>query len=122
MSDSRQDGPETNPEATSPPEEEWSLPPETPPSPPEPGPGIPWLLTLFLLLTAAVVVFAVQNTQDVQLQFLGWSWRSPLVILILITVVVTVILDEVLGGMIKRQRARRRREKAELKRLREQSS
>lgn len=86
---------------------------------PEPSPGIPWRLGLFLLLATLVVVFAVQNTQEVGLEFLAWEWRLPLVIIILITVVVSVILDEVLGGIIKRRRTRRRREREELSRLRE---
>lgn len=85
---------------------------------PEPTTGIPWRLGLFLALTVVVVIFAVQNTQEVVLEFLGWSWRLPLVIIITITVVVSVILDEILGGIIKRQQRRRRLEREELKRLR----
>ncbi len=85
-----------------------------------PTPGVPWRLALFLGLTMVVVIFAVQNTQDVVLEFLGWSWRLPLVIVVTITVVVSVILDEVLGGIIKRRQRRRRLEREELKRLREQ--
>lgn len=82
------------------------------------GPGIPWRLGLFLVLAVLVVVFAVQNTQDAELHFLGWSWRLPLVIIILVAVVVSIILDEVLGGIVKRRRARRRLEREELRRLR----
>lgn len=84
----------------------------------EPTPGIPWRLALFLLLAVVVVIFAVQNTQDVELQFLGWSWQLPLVIIITITVVVSVLLDEILGGIIKRRQRRRRMERKELERLR----
>ncbi len=124
MSDRPDEPAQTDAGMSSPETEQWAPPPATEaPSPPkQPGGGIPWLLTLVLLLTVAVVIFAVQNTQDVQLGFLGWSWRLPLAIVILIAVVVTVILDQVLGGIIKRQRARRRRERAELQRLRDQSS
>ncbi len=91
-----------------------------PPPPIDSPPGIPWRLTVFLLLTVLVVVFAVQNTQDVELRFLGWSWELPLVIIILIAVVVSVILDEVLGGILKRRRSQLRREREELDRLRKQ--
>ena len=35
------------------------------------GVEIPWRVTLFLLLAILVVVFAVQNTQSVELRFLG---------------------------------------------------
>jgi uncharacterized integral membrane protein len=82
------------------------------------GVEIPWRVTLFLLLAILVVVFAVQNTQSVELRFFGWSWELPLVIIILGTVVVSVLLDEVLGGIIKRRRRLRRLEREELRRLR----
>lgn len=91
-----------------------------PPTPVERPAGLPWRLTVFLMMTVLIVVFAVQNTQDVELRFLGWSWQLPLVIVILIAVVVSVILDEVLGGIIKRRRLHRRREREELQRLRRQ--
>lgn len=93
--------------------------PQTAPVPiAEPGPGLPWRLGLFLLLAVVVVIFAVQNTQDVELQFLGWTWQLPLVIIITITVVVSVLLDEILGGIIRRSRRKRQMERRELKRLR----
>lgn len=84
----------------------------------EPGPGIPWRITLFLVLAVVVVVFAVQNTQAVELRFLAWDWRLPLVIIILVAVVVSVLLDEIVGGMLKRRRLHRRRDREELHRLR----
>ncbi len=123
MTDQPEDRPGAQPETESSHTDEWGSPSETAAPPPavQTGSGIPWRLTLFLLLTVVVVIFAVQNTQDVQLRFLGWSWTLPLVIIILIAVVVSVILDEVLGGIIKRQRAKRQREKAELEHLRNQS-
>lgn len=122
MTDRSEELPEVNPETPGSETEPWS-PTEAEGTPPraESGPGIPWLLTLFLLLTVVVVIFAVQNTQDVELRFLGWSWNLPLVIVILIAVVVSIVLDEVLGGIIKRRRAKRRRDLAELQRLRDQS-
>lgn len=82
------------------------------------GPGIPWRLALFLILIVLVVIFAVQNTQDVELRLFAWSWQLPLVIVILIAVVISIVLDQILGGMVKRSRARRARERHELRRLR----
>lgn len=87
----------------------------------EPGPGVPWRLALFLILAIVVVVFAVQNTQAVELHFLGWNWDLPLVIIILMAVVVTIILDQILTGLVTRRRRRRRIEKQELRRLRGES-
>jgi uncharacterized integral membrane protein len=103
------------------PNEEPDLPVEPAPVEPtrsEPPPAIPWRIALFLLLAVVVVVFAVQNTQDVELRFLGWSWSLPLVIIILATVVVSVLADEVLGAVLKRRRRQRYLEREELKRLR----
>lgn len=87
----------------------------------ETGPGVPWRLALFLILAIVVVVFAVQNTQDVELHFLGWNWELPLVIIILMAVVVTIILDQILTGLVTRRRRRRRIEREELRRLRGES-
>ena len=59
-----------------------------------PGTGsdveVPWRLLAALLLVSLIVVFAVQNTQDVELRFLAWEWRLPLVIVILVAVTGTV--------------------------------
>jgi uncharacterized integral membrane protein len=82
-------------------------------------PEIPWRIGLILLIGALVVVFAVQNTQDVSIVFLGWQWTMPLVIVILVTVILAVLADEVVGGILRRRRSRRRRERDELQRLRD---
>ncbi len=82
--------------------------------------GIPWGLGVFLVVTILLVIFAVQNTQEVDLQFLGWQVRSPLVVIIVVVAAVAVILDEILGAVLRRRRRRRRAEKEELKRLRSQ--
>lgn len=83
------------------------------------GPYIPWGLTVSLLLVVLVAVFAVQNTQPVELRFLGWVWQIPLAYIIVGTLVVSVVLDEILGMVLRRRRRRRRSEKEELRRLRE---
>lgn len=101
---------------------------EPPPRPAEPQPPpmsarteLPFGLVLFLLLALLVVLFTVQNTQDVELNFLTWEGRYPLALIIIGTILVTVILDEILGLFLRRRRRRRAAERAELKRLREQS-
>lgn len=94
--------------------------PETVEPEPRPavGPGVPWRLAVFLVLAVVVVVFAVQNTQDVELRFLGWTWQLPLAIILLMAVVVSILLDEIVGGLVRRRRLRRRQERQELRRLR----
>lgn len=84
----------------------------------EPG-GIPWGLAAALLLAVAIIVFAVQNTQVVELRFLIWKTTAPLVVIIAVAVVASIVFDEVLGWALRRRRRRRRAEKEELRRLRE---
>jgi uncharacterized integral membrane protein len=93
--------------------------PASRPSTPK-GPDVPWGLAGFLILALLLVVFAVQNTQSVELRFLGFEGSYPLVIIIVTVVVVTVILDEILGFVMSRRRARRARDRKELERLRKQ--
>lgn len=101
--------------------------PEATPEPPEAGttpppsrPGFPWRLLLFLVLIVLVVVFAIQNTQSVELRFMGWAWELPLVIIILVAVVVSILLDQILGGYLKRRGRRRRQDREELRRFRDE--
>lgn len=82
--------------------------------------GVPWGLAGFLILALLLVVFAVQNTQSVELRFLGFEGSYPLVVIIVTVVVVTVVLDEILGFIMRRRRVRRARDRAELERLRKQ--
>ena len=84
--------------------------------------GIPWGLGFFLLVSVLLVVFAVQNTQLVTLNFMGWDGEFPLVVIIVAVAVVAIILDEVLGAVLRRRRRQRRAEKEELKRLRAERS
>lgn len=95
--------------------------PETPvpePAPESPRAGVPWGLAGFLVLAVLLVVFAVQNTQSVELRFLGFDGSYPLVVIVITVVVVSVLLDEILGFVMRRRRMRRAREREELKRLR----
>ncbi len=82
--------------------------------------GIPWGLIFFLILSVLMAVFTVQNTQDVELQFLGWSGEFPLIMIIVGVFVTAVILDEILGTILRRRRRTRRLERQELERYRKQ--
>ncbi len=82
---------------------------------------VPWRLTLFLVLIVFVVIFTVQNTQAVEIRFLPWAWQLPMAVIILISVVVTIVLDQILGAILKRRRLRLHRERQELRRLRQES-
>lgn len=86
---------------------------------PAPGPGVPWggiAMTIGLIL---VVVFAVQNTEAVDVDFLWLSGSFPLSIIILTTAVVSGVVALAGAIFFRRRRAKRRAEKAHLKKLRE---
>jgi uncharacterized integral membrane protein len=82
--------------------------------------GIPWGLVFFLILSVLMAIFAVQNTQDVELEFLTWSGEFPLIMIIVGVFVTAVVLDEILGTILRRRRRTRKMEKQELEQYRKQ--
>lgn len=102
-------------------------PPPTEQRPPERAPAftsageLSWGLGLALLLGLVVVVFAVQNTDPVNIRFLGWSWTLPLALVIFVVAMVAALADELFGLVARKRRRRRKALKEELKALRAQS-
>lgn len=89
--------------------------PQVEPSRPVPEKvGVPWGIIFFVILSVLIAVFAVQNVQDVQLQFLGWSGEFPLILIVVGVFAIGVVLDEILGAVIRRRRRIRQAEKQEL--------
>ena len=65
-----------------------------------------FLLVLFLLILG--VTFTIQNPQDVLVQYyLGFTWRGPLVILVLASLSIGIVIG-CLAGLSKNLRLRRR--------------
>lgn len=83
-------------------------------------PGVPWGLAAFLVSVVLLVIFVVQNVQDVALRFLVWEGEYPLSLIIIVVIAISVLLDEMLGSALRRRRRRRHAEKEELRRLRRQ--
>lgn len=120
MSDEEEAVWEQTPEAT---DLSNDLAPDTiPDRPAQPPDGvfsrIRWGLISFIILSVIVIVLAAQNTQSVTVRALGWEAELPLIAIILITVLVSVVLDELVGVIIRRRRRMRRAERQELQRLR----
>ena len=93
--------------------------------PPEPekqrvflGTGLFWSLILGLLLAAALVIFVFQNTQSVDVQWLGFDFTAPLIGLLLATALIAIVIDQIAGVLYRRRRRRTRTEREELQRLR----
>jgi uncharacterized integral membrane protein len=113
------------------------LEPETAPEPPEPGAGpepvavpepephrvfagtgISWAFIIGVILTAAIIVLAVQNTDLVPVQLYLWEAEAPLIIVMLVTALVAILIDELIGLVIRRRKRRVLAEREELRRLR----
>ncbi len=91
---------------------------EPPPPEEDPSPGVPWGGIVGTLGVVLLVVFAVQNTETVTIEFLWLSGGFPLSIVILVTAVAAVVLALLSGSFLRRRRRARRAEKQELRQLR----
>jgi uncharacterized integral membrane protein len=82
------------------------------------GTGISAGLVVGVVLAIIAIIVAVQNTDDVNVDFLAWEVDTPLVAVILAAAVAGVVLDEILGFFWRRRRRRNLGDRAELRRLR----
>lgn len=87
------------------------------PTPPA-GDGVPWGGIVGTLGVVLLVIFAVQNTETVGVEFLWFSGEFPLSIVILVTAVSAAVLALLSGTFFRRRRRARRAEKHELRQLR----
>lgn len=96
-------------------EELHDRPEPTVPRPPE---GLPWSGIVGTLVLVLVVVFAVQNTDSVEVRFLWMSRSAPLAIVITVSAVGAVLFAALGGRFLRRRRLQRWEEQEALKRLR----
>lgn len=82
------------------------------------GTGVAWAGGAVVVIVALAVIAAVQNTQEVEINFLWMDGTLPLVLLLLIAIGATVVVAETVGWVWRRRRRKRLRERDELKRLR----
>ena len=81
--------------------------------------GFPWGFLIGAILLAAVIVFAVQNSDPVPIRFLGWAGDFPLSIAVTVAVFGAVILTQSMGAISRRRRRKRKADQDELRSLRE---
>ena len=67
-----------------------------------------------------MIILVFQNTQTTRFDFLQWSIEAPLAALLLGTTLIAVIIDEIVGYVIRIRRRRVKRQLAELKELKAQ--
>lgn len=85
------------------------------------GTGIYWGLIAGLVLAAAVIVGIVQNSQQVEVKYLGWTGHASLAVVLLAAVVATVALSTVTGVGWRRSRRQRLAQRDELEQRREET-
>lgn len=81
---------------------------------PPAGVGVSVTLILGVLLTLAVIILAVQNTEQAEFEFLVWDTSTPLVVILLSAVLAGVVFDEIAGIWWRRRRRLQLAEKGEL--------
>lgn len=79
-------------------------------------------LAAILIFALILLIVAVQNTQDVEVAFLGWDFTVPLFSVAIGAALAAIILDELIGLVWRRRRRSRLAERAELSTLRQQAS
>lgn len=82
------------------------------------GTGVSVALVIGVVVTVLAIIVAIQNTDDVGVDFLAWDVEAPLVAVILAAGVAGVLFDEILGFFWRRRRRHHLAERAELRRLR----
>lgn len=82
------------------------------------GTGVSVALVIGVVVTVLAIIVAIQNTDDVGVDFLAWDVEAPLVAVILAAAVAGVLFDEILGFFWRRRRRHDLAERAELRRLR----
>lgn len=79
-------------------------------------------LAAILVFALILLILAVQNTQDVDVSFLGWDLTVPLFSVAIGAALAAIILDELIGLVWRRRRRSLLAERAELSTLRQQAS
>ncbi|MBJ7593748.1 MAG: hypothetical protein JF886_02620 [Candidatus Dormibacteraeota bacterium] len=55
------------------------------------GTGLYWSLFVALILAVAILIGIIQNGQSVELKYLGWDLRTPLIVVLLVTVLASLV-------------------------------
>lgn len=83
--------------------------PEESPPPTGVRDPLPWGLVLLLIWAVSLIIFSVQNAQQVTFEFLAWDWQMPLALLMMITALATLVVTG-LGMAFYRRRRRKHRD------------
>ncbi len=82
------------------------------------GTGLFWGLIVGVALAIGVIIAAAQNTGNTTINFLGWEFTTPLIVLILGAMLIGVVLDEIFGIIYRSRKRRTMRDRDQLEVLR----
>jgi uncharacterized integral membrane protein len=82
------------------------------------GTGLYASVVVAFVLAVAIVIAIIQNLQTVEVKFLSWDVRTPLVVVLLITILATLLLAALCGLGWRRRRRKELAEREELRVLR----
>lgn len=86
------------------------------------GSGFRWSMLFGAILLTAVIILVGQNKGTVDFKFLQWTVSAPLAAILLGTTLVAVIIDEIVGYVIRIRRRKVKQQLAELRELKAQLS
>lgn len=75
-------------------------------------PGVSITMAIGIVLLVLFAVFAVQNTQTIEVEFLAWTFQVSTITMLLITAAIFIVLDEIAGFIWRRRRRQRKLAKA----------
>jgi uncharacterized integral membrane protein len=74
--------------------------------------GVSITMAIGIVLLVLFAVFAVQNTQTIEMEFLAWTFQVSRITVLLITAAIFIVLDQIAGYLWRRRRRQRRLAKA----------
>ncbi len=69
---------------------------------------IPWRLVAALTVFSIIVIFALQNIDSVDVNFLLWDFGIPLIVVITATMVLSVVFGDMIDWWWKRRKKKRK--------------
>lgn len=74
--------------------------------------GVSITLAIGIVLLVLFAIFAVQNTEAVEVEFLAWTFQTSRIVMLLVTAALFIVLDEIAGYVWRRRRRQRKLAKA----------
>jgi len=74
--------------------------------------GVSITVAIGLVLLVLFAIFAVQNTEAVEVEFLAWTFQTSRITMLLVTAILFIVLDEIAGYVWRRRRRQRKLAKA----------